>query len=42
MKLQFVRASDIDLWSGRVQEGEIVKPTRPPTTVWERFIDKMF
>jgi amino acid transporter len=39
---QFIRASNIDLWSGRLQEGEIVEQTSPPHTLWGRFVDWLF
>ncbi|KAI1630166.1 putative amino acid permease [Exophiala viscosa] len=37
-RTEFARASTIDLWSGRLQEGEI-EPMQPPTTRWGRFVD---
>ncbi|KAK4939850.1 hypothetical protein LTR10_019917 [Elasticomyces elasticus] len=40
-KTKFARASTIDLWSGRLQEGEIYEAERP-TTWWGRFIDWLF
>ena len=39
MELQFARASTIDLWSGRFQEGEVEDEAKPPTTLWGRFVD---
>ncbi|OQV05765.1 hypothetical protein CLAIMM_10439 [Cladophialophora immunda] len=39
-RTKFVRASEIDLWSGRLQEGEI-EPTVPATTFWGRIIEKI-
>ncbi|KAF7591433.1 hypothetical protein BBP40_001594 [Aspergillus hancockii] len=41
-RTKFVRASNIDLWSGRLQEGEIVEQTSPPNTLWGRFVDWLF
>ncbi|KNG89288.1 putative amino acid permease [Aspergillus nomiae NRRL 13137] len=38
-RTKFVRAADMDLWSGRLQEGEILVQRRPPQNVWERFVD---
>ncbi|OQD74318.1 hypothetical protein PENDEC_c011G03061 [Penicillium decumbens] len=35
---KFQRAATIDLWSGRLQDGEIT-PGKPPTTAWGRFVD---
>lgn len=38
-RTKYVRSSAIDLWSGRLQEGEI-SPRKPPsTTLWGRFVD---
>lgn len=37
--LQFERAATIDLWSGRLQDGEIMPHRNPHNTVWGRFID---
>jgi amino acid transporter len=39
--LQFARASTIDLWSGRLQEGE-VGDRKPPATGWKRILDWIF
>ncbi|KAB8068757.1 amino acid permease/ SLC12A domain-containing protein [Aspergillus leporis] len=41
-RTKFIRASNIDLWSGRLQEGEIVEQTSPPHTLWGRFVDWLF
>jgi yeast amino acid transporter len=41
-KSQFARASSIDIWSGRLQPGEIEDESKPPTTLWGRFIDWIF
>lgn len=37
--LQFKRASNIDLWSGRLQDGEIPPQKPPSNTIWGRFVD---
>ena len=37
-RTKLARASAIDLWSGRLQDGEI-SPRKAPTTLWGRFID---
>lgn len=37
--LQFQRAATIDLWSGRLQDGEIMPHKNPRNTWWGRFID---
>ncbi|KAJ5134736.1 hypothetical protein N7448_000244 [Penicillium atrosanguineum] len=38
-KTQFQRAATIDLWSGRLQDGEIMPHKNPRNTLWGRFID---
>lgn len=38
ISLQYQRAATIDLWSGRLQEGEIT-PRNPSNTLWGRFTD---
>ncbi|KAJ5716454.1 hypothetical protein N7493_008365 [Penicillium malachiteum] len=38
-KTKFQRAHEIDLWSGRLQEGEITPRKEPPTTFWGKFVD---
>lgn len=40
--MQFVRSSNIDLWSGRLQEGEIVIREGGPKTRVRRFVDWFF
>ncbi|KAB8227287.1 putative amino acid permease [Aspergillus alliaceus] len=39
---KYVRAANMDLWSGRLQEGEIVEQRKPPDTPWRRFVDWLF
>ncbi|KAI9036183.1 putative amino acid permease [Aspergillus affinis] len=41
-KTKFIRASNIDLWSGRLQEGEIIEHTTPPTSALGRFVNWLF
>ncbi|KAJ5664993.1 uncharacterized protein N7477_007441 [Penicillium maclennaniae] len=38
-KTKFQRAATIDLWSGRLQDGEIMPHKNPRNTMWGRFID---
>ncbi|EPS34709.1 hypothetical protein PDE_09673 [Penicillium oxalicum 114-2] len=38
-RTQFQRAATIDLWSGRLQDGEIMPQPNPRNTVWGRFVD---
>ncbi|KAF7716441.1 Amino acid/polyamine transporter I family protein [Penicillium ucsense] len=38
-RTEFQRAATIDLWSGRLQDGEIMPQPNPRNTVWGRFID---
>ncbi|KKK14938.1 proline-specific permease [Aspergillus rambellii] len=41
-RTKFARAAEIDLWSGRLQEGEVIEHTLKPTTALGRFIDWLF
>ncbi|KAJ5113874.1 hypothetical protein N7456_002408 [Penicillium angulare] len=36
---KFQRAAEIDLWSGRLQDGEIQPQRNPRNTLWGRFVD---
>ncbi|PIG83902.1 amino acid permease, partial [Aspergillus arachidicola] len=38
-RTKFARSAEIDLWSGRLQEGEILVQQRVPQNLWERFVD---
>ncbi|KAJ5908320.1 Proline-specific permease [Penicillium taxi] len=38
-RTKFQRAATIDLWSGRLQEGEIPPRKEHPNTFWRRFVD---
>ncbi|KAJ5637205.1 hypothetical protein N7490_007084 [Penicillium lividum] len=38
-RTKFLRAHEIDLWSGRLQDGEILPQKNPRNTWWGRFID---
>ncbi|KAJ5777024.1 hypothetical protein N7520_000270 [Penicillium odoratum] len=38
-RTKFQRAHEIDLWSGRLQDGEILPQKNPRNTWWGRFID---
>lgn len=39
--MQFVRARDMDLWSGRLDSSKLPVP-REPRNVWERFVNWLF
>ncbi|KAJ5104804.1 amino acid permease/ SLC12A domain-containing protein [Penicillium alfredii] len=39
---KFARAASIDLWSGRLQDGEIMEQKNPHQTLWRRFVDWLF
>lgn len=39
--LQFVRARDMDLWSGRLDSSKLPVPP-VPQNAWEKFIDWLF
>ncbi|KAJ5381803.1 Proline-specific permease [Penicillium cataractarum] len=38
-RTKYQRAATIDLWSGRLQDGEIMPHRNPRNTLWGRFID---
>ncbi|KAJ5688980.1 Proline-specific permease [Penicillium macrosclerotiorum] len=38
-RTKFERAATIDLWSGRLQDGEIMPHKNPHNTLWGKFID---
>ncbi|GLI75123.1 hypothetical protein PoHVEF18_003374 [Penicillium ochrochloron] len=38
-RTKFQRAATIDLWSGRLQDGEIMPHRNPRNTLWGRFVD---
>ncbi|KAJ5177105.1 Proline-specific permease [Penicillium canariense] len=38
-RTKFQRSATIDLWSGRLQDGEIMPQKNPRNTLWGRFID---
>lgn len=40
-RTKFARAATIDLWSGRLQEGEVIEKHRPMTW-WRRILDWLF
>ncbi|KAJ5223473.1 hypothetical protein N7468_008015 [Penicillium chermesinum] len=41
-KTKIQRAATIDLWSGRLQDGEIPLQEEKPNTLWNRFVDWIF
>jgi amino acid transporter len=42
LNVQFERAANIDLWSGRLLDGEIMPVENPHNNAWTKFTDWLF